>query len=108
MTSSSCAMVTRGTPMTSKSMSKPRPSPSVKRPSVRRCIVVPKVAVTSTCRVLWFVAAVATPSVVLTAPAAPLSAHASLVLNRSEMKTDPRPISSARATSVTRSRGVAE
>ncbi len=41
MTSSSCAIVTRGTPMTSKSMSKPRPSPSVNRPSVRRCIVVP-------------------------------------------------------------------
>ena len=68
----------------------------------------PKVAVTIGWRVLWFVAAVATPSVELTAPAAPLSAHASLVLNRSEMKTDPSPISSARTTSVTRSRGVAE
>ena len=40
MTSSSCAIVTRGTPITSKSMSKPRPRPSVKRPSVSRCIVV--------------------------------------------------------------------
>ncbi len=94
--------------MTSNNMSKPRPSPSVKRPSVSRCIVVPKVAVTSTWRVLWFVAAVATPSVELTAPAAPLSAHASFVLKRSEMKTEPSPISSARPTSVTRSRGVAE
>ena len=89
-------------------MSKPRPSPSVKRPPVSRCIVVANVAVTSGWRVLWFVAAVAMPSVELTAPAAPESVAASLMLNRSEMNAEPSPISSARPTSVTRSRGVAE
>ena len=41
----------------------PRPRPSVKRPPVSRCIVVAYAAVTSGCRVLWLVAAVAMPSV---------------------------------------------
>ena len=89
MTSSSCAIVTRGTPITSNSMSKPRPSPSVNRPPVRRCIVVPNVAVTSTWRVLWFVAAVATPSVVLTAPAAPL--QRARVLGVEALRDEDRP-----------------
>ena len=43
------------------SMSKPRPSPSEKRPPVMVCIVMAKVAVTIGWRVLWFVAAVAMP-----------------------------------------------
>ena len=61
--SSSWAVVMRGMPYASKSGAMPRPSPKVNRPPVRRCIVVAYDAVTSGCRVLWFVAAVAMPSV---------------------------------------------
>ncbi len=58
----------------------PRPSPRVKRPSVSRCIVVAYDAVISGWRVLWLVAAVAMPMRVDTAPAAPDSVAASLML----------------------------
>ncbi len=51
------------------------------------------VAVTSGCRVLWLVAAVAMPSLVVAAAAAPARTPASLRLNRSERNTDPRPSS---------------
>ena len=64
-----------------------------------RCNVVAIVAVTSACRVLWFVAAVAIPSVVDAAAAAPDRTAASLKLNRSERNTEPSPICSASRTS---------
>ena len=69
----------------------PRPSPSVKRPLVSRCIVVAYAAVTSGWRVWWFVAAVAIRSVVETAPMAPDSVAASFTLKRSETNTHPSP-----------------
>ncbi len=56
-------------------------------------------AVTIGWRVLWFVAAVASPSRVVSAPAAPDSVAASLMLKRSEMKALPRPIASPVANS---------
>ena len=62
-------------------------------------------AVTSGWRVLWLVAAVPIPIDELTAPAAPASTAASLVLKRSDRKTAPRPSSSASRTSSSRSRG---
>ncbi len=96
MTSSICALVTRGRPMTSKSMSKPRPRPSANRPPDSRCMVVANVAVSSGCRVLWLVAAVAMPIRSPAAAAAPESAAASLVVKRSERKTEPRPSRSPR------------
>ena len=68
-------------------------------------MVVAIVAVTIGCRNAWFVAAVAMPSVSLIDPTAPDRTPASFVLNRSEMNADPRPSSSARRTSSTRSRG---
>ena len=49
-------------------------------------------------RVLWFVAAVAIRIVDVTAPAAPDSVAASLMLKRSEMNAEPMPISSASRT----------
>ena len=63
----------------------------MKRPRVRRCIVVAYAAVTIGWRVLWFVAAVAICSVVDAAPSAPDSVAASLTLKRSEMNAQPRP-----------------
>ena len=80
----------------------------MKRPPVRRCMVVANVAVTSGWRVLWFVAAVAMPMRSLTAAAAPHRVGASFRLKRSEMKAAPNPNSSARRTSSTRSRGESE
>ncbi len=56
-------------------------------------------------RVLWFVAAVAIPSVDETAPTAPESVNASLMLKRSEMKVEPRPSASPTATSSINSAG---
>ena len=70
----------------------PRPSPSEKRPSVSRCMVIAYDAVTIGCRVLWLVAAVAMPIVFDTAPTAPESVAASLMLKRSEMKQAPMPM----------------
>ena len=95
----------RGMPKASKSGSMPRPSPSVNRPPVSRCMVVAYEAVTAGWRVLWFVAAVAMPSRSLTAPAAPERVAASLTFQRSEMKAAPSPIASPARTSSTRSRG---
>ena len=89
--SSICAVVIRGMPYASNIGAIPRPSPSVNRPPVSRCIVVACDAVTIGWRVLWFVAAVAMPSVDDTAPTAPDSVNASLMLKRSEMKVEPRP-----------------
>ena len=86
-------------PYASNSGAMPRPSPSVKRPPVSRCIVVACDAVTIGWRVLWLVAAVAMPSVDDTAPTAPDSVTASLMLKRSEMKVEPRPSASPAATS---------
>ena len=83
----------------------PRPSPSEKRPPVSRCIVIAKAAVTIGWRVLWFVAAVAMPISLVTAPTAPESVAASLTLKRSEMKAEPMPIASPCRTSSIRSRG---
>ena len=83
----------------------PRPSPSAKRPPVSRCIVVAYDAVTIGWRVLWLVAAVAMRMRSDTAPAAPHRVHASLMLNRSEMNAEPRPMASASRTSSIRSRG---
>ena len=83
----------------------PRPSPSTKRPPVRKCIVVAYDAVTIGWRVVWLVAAVAMRMRSDTAPAAPLSVHASLMLNRSEMKAVPSPMASPSRTSSSRSRG---
>ena len=71
-------------------------------------MVVASVAVTRGCRVLWLVAAVATPIDVLTAPTAPERTAASLVEKRSDTNAAPRPSRSASITSSTRSRGVAE
>ena len=51
-------------------------------------------AVTIGWRVVWLVAAVAMRMRSDTAPAAPLSVHASLMLNRSEMKAVPSPMAS--------------
>ena len=56
-------------------------------------------------RVLWLVAPVAMPRLVETAPTAPESVAASLMLKRSEMKALPMPSRSASATSSIRSRG---
>ncbi len=67
------SLVTRGRPITSNRASKPRPSPRAKRPPVRACIVAPKVAVTSGCRVWGLVAAVAMPTRSVTAATAPES-----------------------------------
>ena len=78
--SSICAVVTRPMPKASCIISMPRPIPRVKRPPVSRCIVVAYDAVTSGCRVLWFVAAVAMPMRSVIAPAAPESVAASLML----------------------------
>ena len=89
--SSICAVVIRGMPYASNIGAMPRPSPSVKRPPVSRCIVVAYDAVTIGWRVLWFVAAVAMPSVRDTAPTAPDSVTASLMLKRSEMNVLPEP-----------------
>ena len=83
----------------------PRPSPSVKRPPVRRCMVVAYDAVTIGWRVLWLVAAVAIPISLLTAAAAPESVTASLMLKRSEMNAVPRPIASPSRTSSMSSAG---
>ncbi len=74
-------------------------------PLVRRCIVVACDAVTIGCRVLWLVAAVAIPSVDDTAPTAPDSVNASLMLNRSEMNVEPRPSASPALTSSINSTG---
>ena len=63
-------------------------------------------AVTIGWRVLWFVAAVAIPISLETAPTAPESVAASLTLKRSEMKAAPSPRVSACCTSAIRSRGV--
>jgi hypothetical protein len=92
-------------PKASNSMLMPRPNPSVNRPPVRRCIVVAYAAVTAGCRVLWFVAAVAMPSVREAAAAAPESVTASLMLNRSEMNALPRPSPSAAGISSSNSTG---
>ena len=108
MASVICAIVMGGRPMMPNSMSKPRPRPNAKRPPVMRCIVTPKVAVTTGWRVLWLVAAVAMPSRSLHAATAPHNVVASLVLKRSDTKADPSPSRSASATSATRSRGVEE
>ena len=54
--------------------------PRVKRPRVSRCIVVANAAVMSGWRVFWLVAAVAIPSRVELAPAAPQRVAASLML----------------------------
>ena len=62
-------------------------------------------AVTSGCRVLWFVAAVAMPSVLDAAAAAPESVTASLMLNRSEMKVLPSRRRSPSASSASMSAG---
>ena len=62
-------------------------------------------AVTIGWRVLWFVAAVAMPSVDDTAPTAPESVNASLMLKRSEMKVEPSPSASPAATSSISSAG---
>ena len=94
--------------MTSKSMSKPRPKPSEKRPPVSRCIVVPNVAVTSRWRVLWFVAAVAIAE--LGAHRAGRAAQRARVLGVEPLGDEDRPEAELLGplTSVTRSRGVAE
>ena len=92
-------------PYASNSGAMPRPSPSVKRPPVSRCIVVAYDAVTIGWRVLWFVAAVAMPSVDDTAPTAPESVNASLMLKRSEMNVEPRPSASPSAISSISSAG---
>ena len=83
----------------------PRPRPSEKRPPVRRCIVNAYEAVISGWRVFWFVAAVAMPSSVEQAAAAPESVAASLMLKRSEMNTEPKPIASPARTSSNNSAG---
>ncbi len=102
--SSSCAVVIGASPNARISGSMPRPSPSVKRPPVSECIVEAYEAVTIGCRVVWFVAAVAICRRFDTAPAAPLSVAASLMLKRSEMKHHPRPSRSPSPTSAIRSR----
>ncbi len=58
----------------------PRPSPRVKRPPVRLCMVRAKPAVTMGWRVLWLVAAVEMAMCSLTAPTAPDSVAASFLL----------------------------
>ena len=63
-------------------------------------MVAPYAAVTVGWRVLWFVAAVAMAMLSLTAPTAPETVAASLMLRRSEMNTWPRPIASASGTSL--------
>ena len=62
-------------------------------------------AVTIGWRMLWLVAPVAICSRVDTAPTAPDSVATSLMLNRSEMNTQPRPSRSPSCTSSMRSRG---
>ena len=59
----------------------------------------------SGCRVFWLVAAVAMPSSVEQAAAAPERVAASLTLKRSEMKTEPKPIASPARTSSNSSTG---
>ena len=93
-------MVTGGTPSAPIIGPMPRPSPSVNRPSVSRCIVVAYDAVTIGWRVLLFVAAVAMRMRSVTEPAAPDRVQASFTLNRSEMNAVPRPIASAAVTAV--------
>jgi hypothetical protein len=83
----------------------PRPMPSVNRPPVRRCMVEAYDAVTIGWRVLWLVAPVAMWMRSVTAPAAPDSVAASLMLKRSEMNAVPRPIASPARTWSTISRG---
>jgi hypothetical protein len=83
----------------------PAPEPEREAAAVRRCIVVAKESVTAGWRVLWFVAAVAIPSRVDAAPAAPESAPASFTFQRSEMNAAPSPSVSASRTSSSRSRG---
>jgi hypothetical protein len=103
--SSSCAVVMAGRPKARNIGAMPRPRPREKRPSVSLCIVIAYAAVTSGCRVLWFVAAVAMPISCETAPTAPESVAASFTLKRSEMKHAPMPSASACCTSSIRSRG---
>ena len=103
--SSISAVLIRGSPYASNIGAMPRPSPREKRPPVSRCIVIAKAAVTIGCRVWWFVAAVAMPISLETAPTAPDSVAASFTLKRSEMNADPSPSVSACCTSAIRSRG---
>jgi len=72
---------------------------------VSRCIVVANEAVTIGWRVLWFVAPVAIWILDDTAAAAPDNVAASLMLNRSEMKAQPRSSASASRISSSSSRG---
>ena len=68
-------------------------------------MVVAEDAVTIGWRVLWFVAAVMIRMFVVATAAAPDRVTASFTLKRSLMNTAPRPSSSARRHSSTRSRG---
>ena len=68
-------------------------------------MVIAYAAVTMGWRVFWLVAAVAMPISVETAAAAPESVAASLMLNRSEMKVEPKPMASPSRTSSSSSTG---
>ena len=103
--SSSWALVTGGSPIAACIGATPRPKPRVNRPPLSRCMVEAMLAVTRGWRVLWLVAAVAMPSVVVAAAAAPHSVAASLSASRSETNAEPRPSASACRTSASRSCG---
>lgn len=68
-------------------------------------MVVAWLAVTTGCRVLWFVTPVAMRIRSVTAPATPLMVAISLMLNRSLRNTVPRPSASPSRHSSIRSRG---